>query len=183
MQKSRDFSNNNFESQVNEVPYQSHISQENHRERRAKIDDFLLSEGIVSHEDLPRIGGRHLTNAQWEMIKDNPGDYWLVVYSNGLVDDIYQEKLGNFIKASNKDEYQLFLHNQNVWFAVHRHVTHEIFDDYVRRRYRAFATLKKMVFPDELAPYSWGQEVIDKYHNKTHTYSGNSNQLHADFIH
>lgn len=190
LQESRDLFRSDLESQVTNVPYPDRISQDEHRKRKGKIEDFLLKEGIVSREELPHIGGTHLTQSQWNMMKDNPEDYWLVVYANGLMEDEYQKKLGTFIKASDNNEYQLFLYNQNVWFAVHRHVANEGFNDHVRRRYRAFATLKKMVFPEEFAPYSWGQEVIDKYHDKTHTYSGNYDQKtydknpnNGDFIH
>ena len=85
---------------------------------RDKIEQWLLSESLVTENELAHLRSRLLTVNEYEMIKDTPRDYWPVVFAKGLSESKY-DALGKYV-PHDQDNFALTQYNrvQGVWYCV-----------------------------------------------------------------
>lgn len=163
------------------VPYSSYISNEQHEGMRNKVENWLLENHVCSFQDLERIGSKHKTiinEHRWEMMRDNPDQYWAMVYAYALGPSkekgmIFSRLNNPFLSnPENHKSLKLYYSNQLAWDCVgiclfrnkyQRDPTTEEENAIAIRNspiYRAAYAIWRGITGKELT-YSWVDEVVN----------------------
>lgn len=162
----------------NYVPYQSRVSQEEHERIRVSIEDWLLKNNVASQNDLNRYRSNHrkiINDHRWEMMRDNPEQYWAMVYAYALGPtrgDKFSSLIGPFIEnPKDPGAYMRYFKNQLAWGCVGvylfrnkngRDPTTEEENAIAKRNspiYRAAYAIWRNVAGEELT-YPWADEIV-----------------------
>jgi hypothetical protein len=162
------------------VPYSSCISNEQHEEIRNRVEKWLLEKNICSKKDLERVWGEHtriINKHRWEMMRDNPDQYWAMVYAYALGPSLEKGKIFSKIvkpllsDPSTPKSPERYYKNQLAWDCVGiclfrnkngRDPTREEENTIAIRNspiYRAAYAIWRGITGKEL-DYSWADEVV-----------------------
>lgn len=162
------------------VPYQSYVSNEQHEEMRNKVEKWLLEKNICSRKELEKFGSGHsriINEHRWQMMRDNPDQYWAMVYAYSLGTSLEKGKMFSKIvkpilsNPENPESLARYFNNQLAWDCVGiclfrnkngRDPTTEEENAIAIRNspiYRAAYAIWNGVTGKELT-YSWADEVV-----------------------
>jgi hypothetical protein len=162
----------------NRVPYESNISQEKHEKIREAIESWLIKNNVASENELERFRANHrkiINDHRWEMMRDNPEQYWAMVYAYALgptKGEKFSHLIGPYIENP-KDSlaYTRYFKNQLAWGCVGVYLFRNRYgrdptteeENLIARRnspiYRAAYAIWRNVMGEELT-YPWADEIV-----------------------
>jgi hypothetical protein len=99
------------------VPYESCLSNEQQENIRHGLEKWLLSNNMVSPGELNEMRKRKpaLTGSEWGVIRNTPGDYWLILFAKRMT----PQQQSRFLKFEFANDQDFFHYNkmQAAWIG------------------------------------------------------------------
>lgn len=100
-----------------QVPYESCLANGQQENTRKGLEKWLLDSNLVSPGELNEMRRRKpsLTESEWEVIRDTPGDYWPVLFAKRMT----AEQQNRFLGLGYSDSKEFFHYNriQMAWIG------------------------------------------------------------------